>query len=60
MGAGSFIVGLIVGFVAAFAFIIFYIVNTFGWDFLSILMTFADGNISFDDVMGLARYYGYL
>lgn len=60
MGFGSFILGIVVGFIIALLFILLYIVNTFGWDFLPILMNLMDGNISYSDIMQLAHYYGYI
>jgi hypothetical protein len=40
--------------------IIGYIVSTFGWDFLPIIMNLMDGNVSYQDIMQLAGYYGYI
>lgn len=60
MGLGSFIVGVIVGIIITLVIIIAYIVTNFGWDFLPILMNLMDGNVSYNDIMQLAHYYGYI
>jgi len=60
MGIMSFILGVSVGIVITFLFILAYIVSTFGWDFLPILLNLLDGNVSYGDIMSLARYFGYI
>jgi len=60
MGMGSFISGIGVGVAITLAFIFIYIVNTFGWDFIPILLNVADGNVSYGDIMDLARFFGYM
>ncbi|RBQ22974.1 hypothetical protein ALNOE001_12340 [Candidatus Methanobinarius endosymbioticus] len=57
MGMGSFILGIVVGIIIAFILLLAYIVATFGWDFLPILMNFMDENISYQDIMNLGQYY---
>lgn len=60
MGMGSFILGVVVGIVITFLLILAYIVNTFGWDFLPILINLLDGNVSYGDIMSLGHYFGYI
>lgn len=60
MGMGSFIIGVIVGIIITFAFILAYIINTFGVDFLPILLNLLDGNVSYGDIMSLGHYFGYI
>ena len=60
MGMLSFILGVTVGIIIAFLFILAYIVSTFGWDFLPILINLLDGNVSYGDIMSLGRYFGYI
>ena len=60
MGLPSFILGIAAGIVITFAFIIFYIGTNFGWDFFPVLFDLVDGNVSFQDIMSLGRYFGYI
>lgn len=60
MGMGSFILGVIVGVIIAFVLILAYIVTTFGWDFLPILINLLDGNVIYGDIMSLGHYFGYI
>ena len=60
MGMGSFILGIGVGVILTFALILVYIVNTFGWDFIPILLSVADGKVSYGDIMNMARFFGYI
>jgi len=60
MGLPSFILGIVVGIIITIAFILFYIINTFGIEFLPILFSLLDGNVSYGDIMSLARYFGYI
>ena len=63
MGMGSFltgsVLGIVLGIVLTIAFILLYIINTFGVDFLPILANLLDGDVSFNDMMALGRYFGY-
>jgi hypothetical protein len=59
-GLFIFIVGFIIGFIVAIAFVGFYFVETFGWDFVKLLIGISDGNISPEDAMNFARYFGYI
>ena len=60
MGLPSFILGIVVGIIITLAFILAYIINTFGIEFIPILISLSDGNVSFNDIMNLARYFGYM
>jgi hypothetical protein len=60
MGLISFISGITLGIGIGFVLVFAYIVYTFGWDFIPILLSIMDGNVSFEDMMGLGRYFGYL
>jgi hypothetical protein len=60
MAMGSFILGIITGIIITFAFILFYIVSLFGWDFIPLLLNILGGNPSIDDIMNLGRYFGYI
>jgi hypothetical protein len=58
MSGGSFIIGIIIGFILAFILIAIFIIHTFGMGFISMLPNFLDGNVSFNDLMELAKYFG--
>jgi hypothetical protein len=60
MGIASFILGIGVGIIITFLLILGYIVTTFGWDFIPVLMNFMDGNVSYQDILSLGQYYGYI
>ena len=60
MGMISFILGVVAGIIIAFLLILYYIVNTFGWEFIPLLLNMLDGNVSFNDIMNLGRYFGYI
>jgi len=60
MGIASFILGIVTGIIIAFILILAYIVYTFGWDFLPILLSLLDGNISYGDILNLGHYFGYI
>jgi len=60
MGLPSFILGIVLGITITLAFILIYIINTFGIEFIPILISLLDGNISYGDIMSLARYFGYM
>jgi len=60
MSLPSFIIWIVVGIILTFAFILAYIINTFGIEFLPILFSLLDGNVSYGDIMSLARYFGYI
>jgi len=60
MGLMSFILGIVVGIIIAFLLIYIYIVNTFGADFIPILMNLLSGHASYGDIMSLGHYFGYI
>ena len=60
MAMGSFILGIIVGIILTLTLILIYIIHTFGMGFIPILLNLLDGNVSFNDMMSLGQYFGYL
>lgn len=56
MRMGSFILGISIGIIIPFLLILVYIVTTFGWDLIPIIINFIDRNVSYQDIISLGQY----